>query len=311
MNETANANVAIAAILRGEVEQGFELYEQSLQGDYLPDAPAGLHIGMLEQAGRRDDAERLTRLAMRYGADLAPRAGSFLGADPHAAAAEYQSLFARGLINSRMVHKYLKLLTELGRLDEHARILAPELLFSSVPLGHELAEAVDSMLLDLEAEAERQDSVQSVRHMMMVKDLPALGRPPAAALVSKIAAHTSAYFDRWRGSDHPFASYVPDAFGVNAWGLISRGEGYNIPHIHAQGWATGVFYPRSLTGKGGELVVGRPKDAAGDDSDWAARRIKPEAGMLLLFPSFYTHWTVPLEKPGLRTSVAFDIVREG
>jgi hypothetical protein len=33
--------------------------------------------------------------------------------------------------------------------------------------------------------------------------------------------------------------------------------------------------------------------------------------MLLLFPSFYTHWTIPLDKPGLRTSVAFDIVREG
>jgi hypothetical protein len=233
--EAANANVAIAAILRGDVEQGFELYEQSLQGDYLPDAPAGLHIGMLEQAGRSDEAERLTRLAMRYGADLAPRAGSFLSAGPEAAVAEYQSLFARGLINSRMVHKYLKILAQLGHRVEHARILAPELLFSSVPLGHELAEAVDSMLLDLEAEAERQDSVQSVRNMMMVKDLSALGRPPAAAIVSEIAEHSRAYFDRWRRSDHPFARFVPDAFGVNAWGLISRGEGYNIPHIHAQG----------------------------------------------------------------------------
>jgi hypothetical protein len=27
-------------------------------------------------------------------------------------------------------------------------------------------------------------------------------------------------------------------------------------------------------------------------------------------PSFYTHWTVPLGRPGLRLSVAFDMIRE-
>jgi len=42
--------------------------------------------------------------------------------------------------------------------------------------------------------------------------------------------------------------------------------------------------------------------------DWGARTIKPRAGTLLLFPSYYTHWTVPLNRPGLRTSVAFDVV---
>ena len=309
MSEQANASEAIACILRGEVEQGFALYERSLRGDYLPDAPAGLHVGMLEEAGRSDDAERLRRLAVRYSADLAPRAGSFLGADPEEAAREYESLFERGLINSRMIHKYLKVLAEQGRMEEHRRILAPELLFVMAKLESALAEAADRMLLGLEDEAEQQESVQSVRNMRMLSGLSQLDDETAEALIGEISARTADYLRRWQSSDHPFARFVSDEIEIHAWGLISRGEGYNIPHIHGEGWATGIFYPRSIEGAGGDLVIGRPKNAAGTDEDWAARQVKPAAGLLVLMPSFYTHWTVPLEGPGVRTSVAFDVVR--
>lgn len=308
MSEPASADLAVAAILRGDAEHGFELYERSLREGEFSNPHAGLHIGLLEQAGRGAEAQRLTALALRYGADLAPRAGSFLGAEPRIAAQEYEALFALGLVNARMIHRYLLALARLGRWQDHAEILAPERLFKSVALDRAVADAADALLLDLESQAQPQDSAQSVRKMRMTGPLERMDHPAARALVRAISDQAAVYLDDWRASDHRFAGFVPETFDLLAWGLISRGEGYNVPHIHGEGWATGVFYPRSIDGEGGELVVGRPENAPGSEAEWGGRTVKPEAGTLLLFPSFYTHWTVPLNRPGLRTSVAFDVV---
>ena len=307
MTQASSAEPAIAAILSGD-EGGFALYESALRAAELATIPAGLHLGMLRQAGREKDARRLADLALRYGADLAPRAGSFLGAEPEVAAEEYEALIERGEVNARMIYRYLLALARLGRWEEHARILAPEALFKVVAIDPGIAEAADALLLDLEEQAQPQESAQSVRKMRMASDLDRLDHPAAVQLLAAISDHTEAYLAYWRASDHPLGRLVPQTFDVSAWGLISRGEGYNVPHIHGEGWATGVFYPRSAEGDGGELVVGKPEGAPGADVDWGARTIKPQAGTLLLFPSYYTHWTVPLNRPGLRTSVAFDVV---
>ena len=308
MSEPPSTEAAIGAILRGDVEEGFALYEASLRDKEFANAPAGLHLGMLEQAGKAAEADRLTKLALQYGADLAARAGSFLGAEPELAAEEYEGLFARGLINARMIYRYLLALARLGRMEEHSRILAADNLFKRISLDPGLAEAVDALLIELEDEARVQESARSLRKLRMLPGFSDLDQPAARELTAQIAAHAEAYFDTWRASDHPFAAFVPRAVDVLAWGLISRGDGYNVPHVHDEGWATGVYYPRSIEGEGGELMIGRPKGAPGGDAEWGARRVKPQAGTLLLFPSFYTHWTIPLNRPGLRTSVAFDVV---
>ena len=307
MTQVSSADQAIAAILRRD-EDGFALYEKALRDAELATVPAGLHLGMLRQADRHDDARRLAELALRYGADLAPRAGSFLGAPPDVAAAEYEALIERGEVNARMIYRYLLALARLGRWAKHARILAAESLFRIVTIDEAIAVAADALLLEVEEQAQLQESAQSVRNMRMKSDLEHLGHPAAQDLLEEISEQTASYLADWRASDHPLSHLVPEDFDVLAWGLISRGEGYNVPHIHGEGWATGVFYPRSAEGDGGELVVGRPEGAPGSDSDWGARTIKPQAGILLLFPSYYTHWTIPLNRPGLRTSVAFDVV---
>jgi hypothetical protein len=278
-----------------------------LYGDNLPTAVAGLHVKLLEQAGRQDDAKRLTQIAIVSGADLAVRAGSFLGAEPGLAAAEYESLFAKGLINSRMIHEYLKALAKLGRWEEHARILAPEQLFQVADVPKELCDAVDAMVLELGAKANQLEASQSVRNMWKVSGLEQSDHQTARILIGELESRTAVYLKQWRASSHPFAHLVPSHLEIGAWGLVSRGEGYNIPHIHGRGWASGVFYPRSIKGAGGELVIGPPEDSAGTGPHWVSRSVKPKAGRLVLFPSFYTHWTVPLARPGLRTSVAFDV----
>lgn len=41
---------------------------------------------------------------------------------------------------------------------------------------------------------------------------------------------------------------------------------------------------------------------------WPDAKIRPEADLLVIMPSWYVHWTEPLERPGLRLSVAIDAI---
>ena len=41
------------------------------------------------------------------------------------------------------------------------------------------------------------------------------------------------------------------------------------------------------------------------------RAIKPEEGLMLLFPAYFYHGTVPFESAQRRISIAFDVVPEG
>jgi hypothetical protein len=294
-------------LLAGDLDAGLGLYRNALRGDALPSVPVGLHLLFLEKAGRAEEAHALRRLAMGHGADIAARAGGF-GASAEQAAADYSQLFADGLANSRMVFEYLKALAELGRTAELGRWIDAGHLLGIRYFDTCDAASVQQLILDLESDAEHQDAAQSVRKMRMFKHFSDLDHPSARALMAAIELEVGKYFDTWRRSGHPLATYVPNAFRIEAWALISRGEGFNTPHIHQQGWATGIYYPAAPSAAGGTLQIGRPRDAAGSDADWDAIEIQPESGMLVLIPSFYTHWTVPLEAPGLRTSVPFDVL---
>ena len=48
------------------------------------------------------------------------------------------------------------------------------------------------------------------------------------------------------------------------------------------------------------LRTGRPAEAV--------RLIKPEEGLLLLFPSYFYHRAVPFESTDVRVSIAFDVL---
>ena len=313
----ANAAEALALLLRGEVEDGIALYRESLKVDHLPRTPVGIHLLFLERSGQTEAAARLLDLALEQGADLAARAAGF-GEEPSDRAAEYEELFARGIANSRMIFEYLKVLARVDRYDDVRRMLDVERLLRKVRLdlpdpsgtNESLASAIAVLLEELEPESERQDSAQSVRNMRMIRKFSALEHPAARAWMKAISDEVRHYIANWRASDHPLAGLVPQHFQIDAWGLISRGEGYNTRHIHHKGWATGVYYPIAVDGDpGGELVIGRPEGAAGTDADWGDSRIRPEAGLLILMPSYFTHWTVPLNRPGLRMSIAFDVVQ--
>lgn len=283
----------------GEEAAGLALYRTLAKPKLFRALPLGLHAHLLDEAGRHDAASSLRRLALRRGGDLAWRRGG-----PEAEAAEYEALFARGIANPVMAGRYVSLLTELGRTEALARMFDPDRLFCQAEVDG--AQPAAAALLAEEADV---PIVQRCNGKNMRKILALERRAaPFDTLLAACRTEAAAYLRRWAASDHPLARAVPEDFRIEAWALISRGEGYHHAHHHPIGWATGVYYPVGLPDgiTGGELRVGGwdKKSPPG----WPDLTIRPRPGLLVLMPSYYVHWTDQLSASGLRLSIAFDAI---
>ena len=95
------------------------------------------------------------------------------------------------------------------------------------------------------------------------------------------------------------------------WSVRLRPGGFHTDHIHPQGWLSSACY------------VALPRTDAASREAWikfgepgiptrpalaAEHFIRPEPGMLVLFPSYMWHGTVPFTDDAPRLSVAFDLV---
>jgi Flp pilus assembly protein TadD len=98
---------------------------------------------------------------------------------------------------------------------------------------------------------------------------------------------------------------------ASAWSVRLNSGGFHINHVHPEGWISSAFYvrtPRDLQENEGALKFGEPGPptlpALHED-----HVVKPEPGMLVLFPSYMWHGTVPFSSSEKRLTCAFDIVR--
>ena len=119
-----------------------------------------------------------------------------------------------------------------------------------------------------------------------------------------------------RGSDHPVVTTAPENWQLHVWSVVMEEAGHQIPHIHESGWLSGVYYPRVPADMGpseddpsGWIEFGLPQDLYRVTSPPPLRLIRPEEGLMILFPSFFFHRTVPTVSEQMRISIAFDVVR--
>ncbi|MEM8743320.1 MAG: 2OG-Fe(II) oxygenase family protein, partial [Pseudomonadota bacterium] len=113
---------------------------------------------------------------------------------------------------------------------------------------------------------------------------------------------------------HPVVAHKPAKYELAIWGTVLEGEGFQAPHIHPSGWLSGVYYPqvpKIVEEEGsnyGWIEFGQPGPEYHFSKESPLRLVKPEPGMMVMFPSYMFHRTIPFESDETRISIAFDVV---
>ncbi len=139
---------------------------------------------------------------------------------------------------------------------------------------------------------------------------------PMAAFRDMVLARAAMYREHLDSNDsHPFIARRPDAFKLTAWAVVMRAEGHQVAHIHGSSWLSGVYYPRlpavidsADNGHAGWIEFGRPPEQASLKITPEVRLVKPVEGLMVLFPSFLYHRTIPYAMDEVRISIAFDVM---
>lgn len=94
------------------------------------------------------------------------------------------------------------------------------------------------------------------------------------------------------------------------WSVRLAPHGFHTNHVHPEGWLSSACYIETPDDEeagehDGWLKFGEPGPTS--PSLAAQRHIRPEPGLLVLFPSYMWHGTSPFRR-GARMSIAFDLV---
>lgn len=99
---------------------------------------------------------------------------------------------------------------------------------------------------------------------------------------------------------------------LGAWSVRLAPNGFHVDHIHPQGWISSACYidvPPAIGADdhAGWLRFGAPPFPTRPTLE-AEHFVRPEPGLLALFPSYMWHGTVPFEGDAPRMTIAFDVV---
>lgn len=117
---------------------------------------------------------------------------------------------------------------------------------------------------------------------------------------------------------HPFLISQPDKTKIVCWATLIQSNGFLDTHFHPPGWLSGVYYPHlpdavdlHSENHEGWIEFGREYYRIGSDDQPPIFVVKPNPGLMVLFPSYLGHRTLSFESAEERMSVAFDILPIG
>lgn len=138
--------------------------------------------------------------------------------------------------------------------------------------------------------------------------------PLIQALKTSCAVLTQRYINELPDlGGHPMQGFRPDtARFAGSWSVRLQDGGFHKNHFHGRGWLSSAYYvslPSEMattdSARAGWLKFGQPHALPGADQapeHW----VKPEEGVLALFPSYMWHGTEKFASNDPRITVAFD-----
>jgi Flp pilus assembly protein TadD len=136
-----------------------------------------------------------------------------------------------------------------------------------------------------------------------------------AALEALIMREVDAYLATVarRDPSHPYLANPPAQWKAIAQATVLDDLGALAPHVHYSGYISGVYYvqiPEAIGavagGQAGWLEVGRLPRRFHRVGKPEIRAFKPRESVMILFPSYFYHNTVPFQSAVPRISIAFD-----
>lgn len=324
----AEYNYAIALQEMGRYEEAIEAYRDVLR--HAPEfAPCALNIGYgLQQLGRLDEAEDAFKktIAIDPGfakahvnlADLYLQQGN-----PEAALGVCDDFLQDHpgqtdlLAFKALSHWDLGEESEARRLTDFDRFVRPVAItppdtydgleaFNEALSAHVLAHP--TLTFSPQSHATRKG-----RHS---GELLAQPKGPIAELEAEILRLASQYRSALESDPgHPFVARTPQDWTLSVWGVVMQTAGHQIPHIHPAAWLSGVYYPKlpeilgdDAGGKAGWIEFGKPPAHFHNAREPETLSVRPEPGLMVLFPSYFYHHTIPFKADGTRISIAFDLM---
>ena len=154
---------------------------------------------------------------------------------------------------------------------------------------------------------------QSLRFGSQGELSPAEGADPAiAAFFPTLRKAIGQYITDLGPGVDPLRARIAEDFSFSgAWSVRLRPGGYHANHIHPMGWISSACHlvtpPGVDTGRDGWLSFGQPGIPT-QPALPAEHFVKPEPGVLVLFPSYMWHGTAPFQGEGMRLTAAFDVL---
>jgi tetratricopeptide (TPR) repeat protein len=329
----AHLNLGVALEGKGRLDEAIACFARA--SELNPElAPAHVNLGAaLYGKGALEPALRAIRRALELAPDKAlthvnlaqtlQASGDLAGAE----AAFRKALELEPGLTAAKAHWSIAL-RHMGRWEEALALLDYSHLLKTRRLG---AMPPWPTLAEFNAELGR----YIYRHPTLMPDPPGLatkgGRQslevlnsdaaPVAALQRFIENAVADYLATTLGtSANPYAPPAPAAWHLNGWAVVLRASGYQTPHFHPPAMVSGVYYVQipevvrlGQAGEAGFIKFGPPVDGisgANAEDTPLTKALRPEAGMIVLFPSYFWHYTMPFESHEDRICVAFDVIAD-
>lgn len=239
------------------------------------------------------------------------------------ALAECEAYERRAPADPRALAYRAAALLELGRRDEAAALLDFVRLavtrMIATPPGFESMQAFNAALvrqIDAHASLEYEPAGKSTHGGSQTGEFAHGSAGAAAAMRGAIVEAVRAYMTELRDAlpAHPFVAALPTRWRLATWAVSLRSQGYQGPHFHPDGRVSGVYYVAvpdvvaTATDGSGGLEFGRTQDAIGGDASPLLHVVQPQEGLMVLFPSYFYHRTLPFASTQPRISIAFDVL---
>lgn len=273
------------------------------------DAHATLSMALDLDPHNKDACKRLAALALAAG-------------DHEAVHRLYADLAAKGVGHARLFAAHALARARAGNVSDARAVMGADRLWGASSLApppgwHTIeafnAEVADELLAHPELRYDRTGAASE--KSWRVDSLFSPSAPLTRTLIESLAQAIGHHVEKVSGEDHPWIRARPSQAMLRSWCVITEGEGFENWHVHQFGWLSGAYYvqvPDAIvhgTDEAGCIEFGLPSDLAGEEASarYGIKRVRPQSGTLLLFPSHTYHRTFPHGGRDKRICVAFDL----